>query len=718
MRGRHLYLCLAVMAISAGTAYAQQETPQLQVGQLPDDLRLDGHLDEAAWASTAAIMGLTMVEPNEGVAASMGTEVRVLADTRNLVIGILCRDPQPSKIVSWAVARDSGQSREDHVRLVLGPFRDGRSGYVFAVNPSGARFDGLISGRGEYTDSSWDGIWEAKTARIPTGWSVEIRIPIRTLSFAAELDSWDFNIERWIERRQELDRWSGASRDWQLTRTSHAGLLTGLPRFDLGLGLAVRPALVSSFSKPAANAASSATVVPSLDLSWKPTPEILVQLTFNTDFAETEVDTRQTNLTRFPLFFPEKRTFFLEGKDFFDFGSGLGFDLVPFHSRRIGLIGGEEVPLDVASKVQGRIGRTRFGMLAARTGAANGISPASSMGVLRLRQDIFAESSVGMLASFGDPEGGSGEWMAGSDFTYQTSSFWGDKNFSASVWGLTMDKDNLAGSSRSAMGARLDYPNDLWDVVFSWIRIGEDFDPSLGFVPRSGINKYRLGVDYMPRPEISWLRQMFYEFSGTYYTNLDGEWESWRMFTSPINWNLESGDSLEFNVVFEGDRPDATFDVAENVDVGAGTYQWQRYRITAESSNKRALSGEIAWWFGDFYDGSLNTWEATMAWNPIPLMTLFAGAELNRGVLPGGRFQEDLYDVRVRLNISPDLNFDSFVQYDTDTDSLGTNNRLRWTITPESDLFLVYTNNWQVVGSRFTPENYDAALKLQYELRF
>jgi hypothetical protein len=541
MRVRARILCLLVGALSTAAAGAQQQPPRLRVGELSDDLILDGHLDDAAWAKADAILGLTMVEPDEGVAASMGTEIRVLANSTTLVIGILCRDPNPAAIVSRSVARDSGQNGEDHVRVVLGPFRDGRSGYVFAVNPSGARYDGLISSNGERTDSSWDGIWEAKTARNGDGWSVEMRIPIRTLRFGAELEAWDFNVERWIERLQERDRWTGAARDRKVTQTLHAGLLVGLPRFDLGLGLAVRPALVSHFGKPAADTSSSFDVEPSLDLSWKPNPEVLVQLTLNTDFAETEVDSRRTNLTRFPLFFPEKRTFFLEGKDFFDFGSGLRSDLVPFHSRRIGLIDGEEIPLNIASKVQGRIGDTRFGMLAARTSAVNGVARSASMGVLRLRQDVFQESSVGMLATAGDPEGGSGAWMAGSDFTYQTSSFMGDKNFTASIWGLTMGGDDLTGSSRSAAGTRLDYPNDLWDIFFTWMRIGEDFDPSIGFVPRAGVNKFRLGAEYAPRPETPWLRQMFYEFFGTYYTNLAGDWESWRIFTAPINWKLETG---------------------------------------------------------------------------------------------------------------------------------------------------------------------------------
>ncbi len=659
-----------------------------------------------------------MVDPRQGVPATMTTEVRALADSSTLVFGITCHDPNPAAIVSWTVARDAGLGGEDHVRLVLGTFNDRRRGYVFMVNPQGARFDGLISSQGERTDSSWDGIWEAAATTTPQGWSVEIRIPIRTLSFGTDLDAWDFNVERWVQRSQERSRWAGASRDWKVTQTAHSGQLLGLPKFDLGLGLAVRPALVTRYSRPDDGESAATTMEPSLDLSWKPNPQVLAQLTFNTDFAETEVDARRTNLTRFPLFFPEKRSFFLEGSDYFDFGAGLRRDVVPFHSRRIGLISGDQVPINAAAKVHGRYGRTSFGLIGALTGAEAGVAPATSMGVLRLRQDVGEESSVGMLATSGDPEGSNGAWMAGTDFTYRTSSLWGDKNFTAGIWGLTMDEQGLDGGSRSAIGTRLDYPNDLWDVFFTWMRIGEDFDPSMGFVPRPGVNLYRTGFDFQPRPNISWLRKMSYEIFTSYYTDLNGDWQSWRMFTSPLNWDFESGDNVEFNVVFEGDRPDTNFEVADDVDVQAGSYQWQRYRLTAETSSTREVSGEVSWWFGDFYDGHLDTWEATAIWNPVSLVTLYAGAELNRGSLLGGDFEEDLYDLRVRFNVSPDLSFDSFVQYDTDSSSLGTNNRLRWTISPGSDLFFVYTNNWQVVGSSYLPQNYDVVLKVQYEIRF
>ena len=714
---RPLVAAPLLFAPVGGAVLAQDQVPTLRVGALPDGLRLDGRLDEEAWAAAPAIENLTMVEPREGAVPTLRTEVRVLANRAALVIGVRCFDSSPSEIVSYAVARDSSLGGEDHVRIVLGTFRDGRTGYVFGVNPGGARYDALVASRGEGENSSWDGLWEAATHRDEEGWSIELRIPVRTLNFKEGMDSWDFNVERKVQRLLERHRWAGAQLDRRVTQTSHAGLLTGLPAFDLGRGLAVRPAMVLREGKTQGEDRSDWDVEPSLDVSWKPTPDFTVQFTANTDFAETEVDTRRTNLTRFPTFFPEKRAFFLEGADAFDFGFGLGQNLVPYHSRRIGLVRGDDVPLLFGAKAFGRFGGTSVGAITAQTGHEGGVAPSEAMGVVRVRQDILEESTVGMIATGGDPRGRGGSYMAGADFTYQTSHFQGDKNFLAGVWGLTMDRDELEGDSRSAWGGKLDYPNDLWDVAFVWNRIGEDFDPSLGFVPRRGIRTTTMKAEYAPRPEWNFVRQAAYEFYVNYITDLDKRWETYRLTFTPINWEFESGDQVEAQVIREGDRPEEEFDVGEDVFVAPGTYEWTRWEIKAESASKRRISAEVGFETGDFYDGTLDTYAAEIAWNPMALLTFELDAERNVGELADGKFSEDAYGGRVRFNISPDMTYSSYVQYDTESDSLGTNNRFRWTITPASDLFIVFNYNWHVRGSSWIPESHDTAIKIQYEVR-
>ncbi len=320
---RSLVLLIAALWAQATVAVVAQETPpSLRTGTLTSGIAIDGRLTESAWDSAEATDAFRQTDPSEGALPTARTIVRVLADTRALVIGVVCDEPDPSGIVSFSVRRDADLNSEDHIRVVLGPFADGRSGYVFAVNPSGSRYDALINPGGESENPEWDGIWEAAATRLPSGWSVEIRIPVQTLAFKRGLHEWQFNAQRRIQRRLETDRWASPARQYHLTQTSRAGLLTELPDFDLGLGLSVRPAVTTGGGIQAPSAPLTRDFQPSLDVTQRAGANVLVSATVNTDFAETEVDTRRTNLTRFPLFFPEKRTFFLESADIFEYGLG------------------------------------------------------------------------------------------------------------------------------------------------------------------------------------------------------------------------------------------------------------------------------------------------------------------------------------------------------------------------------------------------------------
>jgi hypothetical protein len=375
----------AAFRITAGGAAAPtpvEARQRVRSGVLAGPISLDGRLDEPAWAAADSISNLVTIEPEEGAVPAGQTIVKVLVNPQELVIGVLCRDSNPAGIVAFAKTRDFDLELEDHVLIVLDPFLDGRSGYVFAVNPNGARFDGLVTAQGEEVNTDWDAIWEATTARDDRGWSAEIRIPVKSLSFKQGLGEWGFNVQRSVQRLLETSRWAGANRDYEIFQTSHAGLLSALPPFDLGLGLSIRPSLVGNASKPAADEDRVYKAEGSLDVTKKVGANLVTSLTVNTDFAETEVDARQTNLTRFDLLFPEKRTFFLEGADIFEFGLGTGEDLIAFHSRRIGLQGAEEdllqIPLGVGGKLNGRVGNTNLGALVVHTRKVDTLNPRSA----------------------------------------------------------------------------------------------------------------------------------------------------------------------------------------------------------------------------------------------------------------------------------------------------------------------------------------------------
>jgi hypothetical protein len=713
-------LVALALGLAAALGWGENvQRPLLQAGVLSGEVRLDGVLDEPAWLSAPEIADLVMVEPREGSAPSFPTEVKVLAGPGSLVFGIRSHDPEPSKIVSFTKERDGDFELEDHVAIVLDTFQDERSGYVFAVNPGGARFDALVQPGGEDVDKSWDGEWEAATRRDEGGWTAEIRIPLSTLMFKNDLAEWGFNVQRRIQRLQETDRWASARQDYNLFLVSQAGRLSGLPRFDLGLGLGIRPALVGGFQNPAPEAATDGTLDPSLDVTKRLGTNVLASLTVNTDFAETEVDTRQTNLTRFPLFFPEKRTFFLDGADIFAFGAGItGETLLPFFSRRIGLVEGQEVPILAGLKTTGRVGGTNFGALVVRTREKEGVAPAATMAVVRAKQNVLAESRVGFIATAGDPLGRPGSWEAGADFTYQTSHFRGNKSFNAGVWALATDRDDLSGyRERTAFGLKIDYPNDLWDCYLIYRRIGDGFDPSLGFVPRRGINAYDSGCTYAPRPKGSFIRQMFHELYPSLTTDLGGRWESYRVFVAPVNWRLESGDRFEVNVVPTGERLTEPFEIVSGVTIPEGAYDWLRYRLEVQSAAKRGLSGQATWWFGGFYTGTLHQILLEASWTPSALVTFLVNAEHDVGRLEQGGFDLTLIGTKIRLNLSPDLQLNSFLQYDTEDRTFGTNTRLRWTFHPRGDFFLIYNHNLRELDDRWRRDSNELLAKVQYTFR-
>src|SRR5688500_8033108 len=391
-------LFVAAVAANAGAQESTAARPSLRISSA-NGIRLDGVLDEAAWSSADSITNLTQIEPIEGQLPTGRTVVRVLTTGDAMVFGIRADDPEAARITSFARNRDASLTNEDHIRIVLDTYMDGRSGYIFIVNPHGARYDALVANQGEGENSQWDGIWEAATHRDGSGWSAEIMIPVKSLLFKRGLTEWGFNVERRIQRLLESSRWASPDRDVKINVTSRAGLLTQIPAFDLGLGLSIRPSLTSSVGKPAPATAALSDVSASLDVTKRLGANTLGSLTINTDFAETEVDTRRTNLTRFPLLFPEKRTFFLEGSDIFDFGLGLGNssgssgDVIPFFSRRIGLLGGREVPLDAGLKIAEREGATNFGALVVRTGNVDTLPTENTMGVFRLQQNVLEQSS-------------------------------------------------------------------------------------------------------------------------------------------------------------------------------------------------------------------------------------------------------------------------------------------------------------------------------------
>jgi hypothetical protein len=333
-----------------------------------------------------------------------------------------------------------------------------------------------------------------------------------------------------------------------------------------------------------------------------------------------------------------------------------------------------------------------------------------------VKQNIWQESWVGAIATTGDPLGRSGSAMGGLDFTYATSRFRGNKNLRVGTWGLFTTRDDLRGD-RSAAGFTVSYPNDKWEGLLEYKRIGPNFDPSLGFVPRPNAQLINIQVNNHTRISRGPFQQLTHEFQPFIATDLAGRWESYSVFTAPLNWRFRTGDRVEFNVIPSGERLVAPFTVS-GATIPAGAYSWLQYKLELQTAQKRRLYNQFQWYFGGFYNGTLDQVIWNGAWNPTALFTVEFTGERDIGRLPTGDFTTTLVGNRLRINLSPDLSIASYVQYDTESKSIGTNTRLRWTFRPVADLFVVYNHNVRSILDRWQLDSNQFLVKLQYALRY
>lgn len=379
---------------------------------------------------------------------------------------------------------------DDFVGLVLDTFGDRRSGYGFRVNAAGARQDGLIAGVDQFS-TDWDGIWDARSQRTHDGWTVEIVIPIRSLGFRQRGQAWSIELERYVPREGRSFRWANTAIDGDITDFSRAGQLAGVDHLRQGVGIEFAPYITGRSTRAFTGGPEHAYQGDvGGEVTYRLTPGLAIVGTVNTDFAETEVDTRQINLTRFPLFYPEKRAFFAEGSSLFEFGYGLGGSdakFIPFFSRRVGLVEGQQVPILGGAKLLGRAGRWGLAVLDVQTGDSP-VSRGTNLFAARATYDVSSELRIGTVVTNGHPDGVSQNSLVGVDAVWRTSRFQGNKNLILSSWlARGFDDNKEQRGSRTGYGAAVYYPNDRWYGSFEYNRFGEGFDPALGFLPRRGV---------------------------------------------------------------------------------------------------------------------------------------------------------------------------------------------------------------------------------------
>jgi hypothetical protein len=723
--GWPLTAALAAVAVVLGGPSAAGQAVDAAAGRATamrtaETIRVDGRLDEPAWHEAVPLSRFVQREPVEGGEPSEETEIRVVFTDTALYIGAVCHDRTPREIVATQLARDADLDVDDRLTIVLDPFFDHRNGFFFQVNAAGARADGQVSNNAESLNRDWDGIWNALVRITNEGWIAEIEIPFKTLRFTPDQSEWGFNVERQIKRRQEIDRWTAARQNVWISNLAEAGVLDGLTRVRQGLGLDVRP------YGSAAVADGSGDATGGVDLFKNLTSSVNAAVTVNTDFAETEADLRQVNLTRFPLFFPEKRSFFLEGAGVFDVAGLINTtDLRPFFSRRVGLIDDVAVPVRLGVKLTGRQSDYNVGVLDVETGAVTdpglpgGAVDRQNLLVARVSRNLFQQSWVGGILTHGDPSGSGGNTLIGGDARFATSTFHGNKNLSLDLF-LLGTEDGAAGVRDGAGGFRIDYPNDRWDVALNWRQIGERFQPALGFVPRAGIRKTDVSIAFQPRPERWGIRQFFFEANPVVVTNLQNRLESWSIFTAPFNVRTESGEHLEWNYIPTFEHLDQAFEISPGVVIPPGSYRWTRYRTEANTATKRWWVIDAALWWGGFYGGTLEQVEFGATLKPGRHAALSVQAARNTVTLPEGSFNTNVLTLKADYNVTPNLSWANLAQYDNESRVAGLQSRFRWILQPGNDFFLILNRGWRrtLEESRFEPLFDRASAKLQYTFRF
>lgn len=706
-----------LVLIGAGCLFAapvSAASPSLVAVPTTDPITVDGVLDEAAWQHAQIIDTLRQREPNEGQAASEPTQVRVVYSPTHLYVGVHCVDSAPHAIVATRFDRDADLDADDRISLLLDTFHDRRNAFIFQVNAVGARFDQIISDEGQDQNPDWNGIWYARTQITEQGWTVEFSIPFQTLNFSPELSTWGFNVQRIIKRRNEEAVWAGFRQNLNFFRVSEAGTLTGLGGLSQGLGIDVVPSWSLIPRRRATN------FQPSLDAFYKLTPSLTLSLSLNTDFGETEVDDAQVNLTRFSLFFPEKRQFFLEDAGNFAV-DGLTptsgpLVIIPFFSRRIGISDdGKTVDVVGGGKLSGRTGPYRVGLMSVQT-QNRGRVPGENFSIIRVKRNILTKSSIGFIATRRTPERGPATGLAGGDFRYSTSELAGDKNLEFSSFFLHSFVPGM--TKNLAWGSQISLPNDTWRIFGTYREVQEEFEATMGFVPRTGIRRFGWFVQYAPRPKLWQTRQVSCAFDGNYFADPDMGTLLTRNVNFPCEWRFESGDVVRFRTIQTFERLHDNFPISAGVTIPAGDYVFRRQRVEFDSANKRKVGVFVRYQWGHFYSGRRDDWIGRLAFRPGPTVFFSGEYQQNDVRLPWGRFVVRLVRARLNLALNPDVSWFVFGQYDTVSDTLGLNTQLRWIIEPGNELFVVYNHNWLIRESDIHATVREGRIKVRYTYRF
>jgi len=718
------------VSASAAAQLVTGEGKSIDAFQVDEPPIIDGRLDDDVWAFATPVQDLHEVNPQEFDPPSEKSEIYVIYTRDALYIGARFYDSEPENITSQVLRQGDFSLGDDSFTVIVDPFNSGRSGYAFDLTPNSTRNQAVFA---NVTDENWqwDGIWHGQAVRDDKGWVAEIEIPFKTLSFNPNNQTWGLNFARYIGRKAEQIGWVSANRR---QNPANSGKLTGIKNIDQGLGLDVVPGFRATQAKQYSPDVTTTDSEPSLDLFYKLTPAITAALTVNTDFSGTGADERQINLTRFALFFPERRGFFLQDTDIFEFGritagdysSQSSISVVelesgrPFFSRRIGLNeSGETVDIEVGGKLTGRPGRWDIGMLAIRQDAFSDVN-ASDLFVARFAANVLDESSVGMIMTHGDPNSNLDNTLAGVDFRYTNTRIGNGRTLEGALWYQQSETEGLVGND-AAFGFTLSAPNaEGFRGGIGYKELQENFFPALGFVSRVGVRDMTLEGGYTWYTDWSAIRSVHSGIDFQRIEKISGGVESQVVNLRAFEVDGDTGDGFGFNYYLFEENLESEFPIFDDIVIPAGDYEFEQYCLSLHSAEYRKVSVFADYCAGGFFDGDQVATGAELKWRPSPHFSFSASYRLNDIELPDGAFTTRLISVHADIAFSNKWSWENFVQYDNVSYGLGLNSILRY--IPRAGREVVFVVNQEYIDltqdRNFVRVYSDMTFKVSYTFRF
>jgi hypothetical protein len=692
---------------------------------------IDGILDDAVWERATPITDFHQIRPGDQTPTSEATEVRIIYTADAIYIAARMDDSEPELIATPTIRHGQGLGPDDRLIVILDPFNTRRTGYRFETNLNGVRHDALYTTINSF-DANWSTIWDVKTSTYENGWIAEMEIPFKSLSMDQNTENWGFNFGRGIRRRNEEMAWVSFNRSFN---PSIAGTLEGMRDMDQGVGLDVVPSLSVNRNRNFDLNTSGDDINPSLDAFYRLTPSLNAALTINTDFSATEVDNRQVNLDRFNLFFPEKRDFFLNDADLFQFGNignvgnsassdGSQQNARPYFSRKIGLgPGGTPVDITAGGRISGRVGRWNIGTLAISQEGFGGVD-SSELFISRVSANVLSESNVGMILTSGDPTSNNDNTVYGVDFRYLNTRLPSGKALEGDAWYMQSDTPGLNGDD-AAWGFGVRSPNNQgWRAGFNYKEVQKNFNPAMGFVNNAGIRDVLADVGYTHffRPG-GRFQQVDMAIDGQRVYFIDGGLQTERIRYTLFEATTNTRDSMRLRLSGNREVVRAPFVVysepGRQVIIPPGDYSFDRGGFRMQSGNQRPLSFFLGGGTGGYYNGDRDNITSRIRWQAKKFI-IEGGYEFNDITTPQGDFITRLITLNTQYAFTPNLYWVSLVQYDNVSEILGINTRLQWIPKAGQEGFIVFNYNMQDTDkdNSFQALTADLSVKFKYTFRY